>query len=109
MGISPDLVGISENRFSKDELHNEKTYFLQMRKQRHRSAAADLPFCFHFINSTCTIIQIFKPLTIFRGCTAWFVSDLVRNPKDRLSHDAAQMLMSSAACAALTLLPMFRG
>ena len=31
----------------------------------------------------------FKPLAIFRGYTGWFVSDLVRNPKDRSSHDAA--------------------
>ena len=82
---------------------NEKTYFLHMRKQRHRSAAAsaDLPLCFHFINSTCTIIRIFKPLAICRGCTAWFVSDLVGNPKDRLSHDAAQcyfFVFSSLCC-----------
>ena len=25
------------------------------------------------------------------GCTAWFVSDLVKNPKDRFSRDAVHM------------------
>ena len=33
------------------------------------------------------MIQNFKPLSIFSGCTAWFVSDLVRNLEDRFSHD----------------------
>ena len=36
------------------------------------------------------------PLVIFCGCTAWFVSDQVRNPKDRFSHNEAHM--ASAAC-----------
>ena len=34
----------------------------------------------------------FKPLTSFRGCTAWFVSDMVRNPEERFSHGAAQFV-----------------
>ena len=34
-----------------------------------------------------------KPLAIFRCCTAWFMSDLVRNPKDRFSCDKAQILV----------------
>ena len=29
---------------------------------------------------------------VFYGCTAWFVLDLVRNPKDRFSRDAAHMI-----------------
>ena len=33
----------------------------------------------------------FKPLAIFDGCTAWFVSDMVGNPEDRFSHDTAQL------------------
>ena len=32
-------------------------------------------------------------LAIFFRGTAWFVSDLVGNPKDRFSHDAAHMLL----------------
>ena len=33
----------------------------------------------------------FKPLIIFCGCTARFVSDLVGNPEDQFSHDEAQI------------------
>ena len=35
------------------------------------------------------------PLAIFCGCTAWFVSDMVRNPEDRLSHDSIIYVFSS--------------
>ena len=35
--------------------------------------------------------QSFKALAIFCGCTAWFVSDLVSNPKDRFSQDTAHI------------------
>ena len=30
-------------------------------------------------------------MMIFCGCTAWFVSNLVGNPKDRFSHDAVHL------------------
>ena len=36
-------------------------------------------------------IKNFKPLAIFCGSTAWFVSDLVGNPKDRSSHNQAHI------------------
>ena len=36
----------------------------------------------------------FKPLDIFCGCVARFVSDLVGNPEDRFSHDAAYCYLS---------------
>ena len=32
-----------------------------------------------------------KPLAILCCCTARFVSDLVGNPQDKVSHDAAQL------------------
>ena len=35
----------------------------------------------------------FKSLAIFCGCTPLFVSDLVRNPEDRFSHDMAQIII----------------
>ena len=35
----------------------------------------------------------FKPLVIFCGCTARFVSDLVGNPEDQLSHNEAHMIL----------------
>ena len=34
----------------------------------------------------------FKPLVIFCDGTAWFVSDLFGNPKDRFSSDAANFI-----------------
>ena len=33
----------------------------------------------------------FKPLAIFCGCTARFVSELVRNPEDRFSHNGSSI------------------
>ena len=36
--------------------------------------------------------QNFKSLVIFNGCKAQFVSDLVENPEDRFSHDAADLI-----------------
>ena len=35
----------------------------------------------------------FKPLAIFCGCTAQFVSDLVGNPEDRFSHNEARIVL----------------
>ena len=56
---------------------------------------ADQRLCFHYIDSTIPQIskseRNFKLLTIFCGCTARFVSDLVGNPEDRFSHKEAHM------------------
>ena len=51
-----------------------------------------IPFqhlCFCFIGSTIPLLtqSNFKPLAIFCGCTALFVSDLVGNPEDSFSRD----------------------
>ena len=45
-----------------------------------------------FVNATL-IVQSpeIKPLAIFYGCTAWFVSDLVENLEDRFSLDVAHI------------------
>ena len=54
--------------------------------QLHRNDAADqcLSFCYiYLLKSLYFLIQIFMPITIFCGCTAQFVLDLVRNPEDR--------------------------
>ena len=48
------------------------------------NCAADLRLCFRYIDSTIPLIpkfRNFKPLTIFCGCTARFMLDLVGNPK----------------------------
>ena len=55
---------------------------------------ADRGFCFLYIDSKIPILlksKTSKPLAIFCGCTAWFVSDLDRNPEDRFSRDAAHI------------------
>ena len=52
----------------------------------HGNSAADQLFCFCYIDSTNPLLplfQNFKPLTIFCGCTARFVLDLVGNPIDK--------------------------
>ena len=47
---------------------------------------ADQRLCFRYTDSTIPLLpksEIFRPLAIFCGCTARFVSDLVGNPEDR--------------------------
>ena len=39
----------------------------------------------------------FQASTIFCGCTAWFVSDLVENTEDRFSHNEAQLKLIQAS------------
>ena len=56
--------------------------------------AADQRLCFHFIDSTTPILPI-SSLWSFCGCTERFVLDLVENPEDRFSHDAAHIHTSS--------------
>ena len=48
--------------------------------QLHGNHAADQHLCFHHTYNTIPILskcEILSPLSIFCGCTAWFVSDLV--------------------------------
>ena len=59
------------------------------------SHTADQRLCFllHRLNNSSTFkIRYFKPLAISCGCRARFVLDLVGNPKDRFSHDAAHLI-----------------
>ena len=61
-----------------------------MRKQRRRSASP--LFSLHGqYNPSTSNIRNFKALAILSGCTAWFVCDLVENPKDRFSQNKAQI------------------
>ena len=54
---------------------------------------ADQRLCFRYTDSTIPLFlkSNFKPLSIFCGCTARFVSDLVGNPEDRFSHNKAHI------------------
>ena len=56
----------------------------------NREADQRLCFSLHrYYNPSSILIRNFKPLAIFCGRTAQFVSGLVRNPKDRFSHNEA--------------------
>ena len=63
--------------------------------QMRSNCAADQRLCFRYTDSTIPLLSKsehdFKPLAIFRGCTARFVSDLVGNPEDWFSHDEGQI------------------
>ena len=66
---------------------------------------ADQRLCFRYTDSTIPLLPIeknFKLLAILCGCTARFVSDLVGNPKDRFSHNKAQILRMSEKVKFLT-------
>ena len=56
---------------------------------------ADQRLCFRYTDSTIPLLpkyKIFKPLAVFCDRVARFVSDLVGNPEDQLSHNEAEML-----------------
>ena len=56
---------------------------------------ADQRLCFRYTDSTIPLLpksENFKPLAIFCGFTARFVSDLVGNPEDRFSQNEAQII-----------------
>ena len=53
----------------------------------HDNRAADQRLCCRYINSTSTLMRNF----IVFGCSTLFVSDMVGIPKDRFSHDTAQI------------------
>ena len=70
-------------------------------KKRCRSASrmtakliSAFVFATRIVNPSTSTIQNFKPLAIFCGCTARFVSDLVRNPKGRFSCDTAYISLT---------------
>ena len=53
---------------------------------------ADQRLCFPYTDSTIPLLskyEIFKPLAILCVCRAWFVWDLVGNPKDTFSQNKA--------------------
>ena len=54
----------------------------------------DQCFCFHYIYSTIipsSYIRSQASSHLLTGCSADFVPNLVRNPKDRFSHDTAEV------------------
>ena len=62
--------------------------------QLRSNCAADQCLCFRYTQSTMPLLpisEISKPLAIFYGCTARFVSDLVGHPEDGFSHNEAHL------------------
>ena len=53
---------------------------------------ADQRLCFRYTDSSIPLLPNFKPLAIFCGFTAWFVSDLVGNLEDRFSQNEAHFM-----------------
>ena len=47
--------------------------------------------CLDSIIPLVSIYRNFKPLSSFRGCAGWFVSNLVTIPEDRFSRDEAHI------------------
>ena len=59
----------------------------------HDYCAADYHLCSRYIDSTIPLLpKSFQALAIFYGCTDRAMSDLVRDPKDRLSCDTAHLI-----------------
>ena len=67
-----------------------------------RNGTANHCLCFGFGEITTPLLSKSKfqdsILTIFCGCTAQFVLDLVRNFEDRFSHDAAHIVSCYEKC-----------
>ena len=59
--------------------------------QLRSKCAADQRLCFRYTDSTILLLHKSEISSIFSGCRAWFVSDLVGNPEDRFSHNEAQI------------------
>ena len=55
---------------------------------------ADQRLCFRYTDNTIPLLSNpnFKPLAIFSGCTARFVSNLAEHPEDRFSHNEARII-----------------
>ena len=82
----PDMVIVKEKKYPLPK----KICFLHIhtRKQRRRSSL----FSLHRQNHpSASYIQKFKPLTIFCGCKARLVFELVGNHRVRVSCDVAQI------------------
>ena len=76
----------------------ENLFYAYQKTKVQISCMVTAPLISHFV-FTSSIIQIllskfiwnFKPLAISCVCTAQYVSELVKKPKDRFSHDVTQL------------------
>ena len=62
--------------------------------QLRSNCAADQRLCFRFMDSAIPLLSKSEiSLAFFCGCTAGFVSDLVKNPEDRFSPNEAHFIL----------------
>ena len=75
-------------------LMRENLYFFCMCEKKGADQLHGIPWqrISTFDKNSPSYIWHFKPLVIFCGCTAWYVLDLVGNPKDKFSYDRAQIV-----------------
>ena len=74
--------------------------------QLHGNREADQRLCFPYIDSTIPLLpkyENFKPLAILCGWAVRFVSDQVRNPEDRFSHNEAHTVHGKASRRQFTI------
>ena len=69
---------------------HKKLGFLHMRKHGRRSAA-QLISALVFATKIVQFLYLLKPTFQASSHLRWFVSDLVGNPEDRFSRDAARI------------------
>ena len=77
------------------EPRHEETGFLHTQIKLHSNCAADQRLCFCHMDSTIPLLpkSEISSLLKFYDCTSLFVSDLVRNPEDLLSHNQAHIIV----------------
>ena len=80
--VSPRLLGLYTR--SRYEPRHVKICFLHMGKTKTQRSFV---FATWIVQSLYFLNRNFEPVVIFFGCTVRFVSDLLENPEDRLSHD----------------------
>ena len=91
----------------------KKTFFFAYAKTKTQISCAvnaklisAFAFTTRIVQSLFCLILNFKPLAIFSDCTAWSVSDQVRNPEDQFSHNEAHFNLvirkPGASCSILT-------
>ena len=88
---------LSDSNLPLNEPRHEKSFFLHVANQRRRSAMCITAQMISTSNITTQIVQSLNFLNLKSRAssrTARFVSDLVGNPKDMFSHDAAEQLLS---------------
>ena len=85
---------------TNEPLHEKNRFFAYAKSKAQMSFAVTAKPISAFVSATWIVQSLyfqnpnFKPLTIFCGSSARFVSYLVGNPEDWFSHNEAQILLT---------------